>query len=86
MNRSGYNLPEDIISSLLPMSMRDPITGDFTPMPSIRPVPMNSFYGGGDLLSTPKDYTRFLQCLVNGGEIDGVRILSNNGRTLTPKF
>ncbi len=78
MNRSGYNLPEDIISSLLPMSMRDPITGDFTLMPSIRPVPMNSFYGGGDLLSTPKDYTRFLQCLVNGGEIDGVRILSNN--------
>ena len=60
----------------MPMSMRDPATGEWMPMPSMRPVPMKSFYGGGDLLSTPRDYIRFLQCLVNGGELNGVRILS----------
>ena len=31
--------------------------------------------GGGGLLSTPLDYYRFAQCLLNGGELDGKRIL-----------
>lgn len=33
----------------------------------------NGLFGG--LLSTPWDYTRFAQMLVNGGELDGVRVL-----------
>ena len=32
--------------------------------------------GGGGLLSTARDYMRFAQMLLNGGELDGVRILS----------
>ena len=32
--------------------------------------------GGAGLLSTARDYARFLQMLENGGELDGVRILS----------
>ncbi len=32
--------------------------------------------GGGGLLSTAGDYARFLQMLVNGGELDGERILA----------
>jgi CubicO group peptidase (beta-lactamase class C family) len=31
--------------------------------------------GGGGLLSTVGDYARFAQCLLNGGELDGVRIM-----------
>lgn len=31
--------------------------------------------GGGGLLSTSRDYYRFAQCLLNGGELDGQRIL-----------
>ena len=34
------------------------------------------FAGGAGLLSTAADYGRFLQMLLNGGELDGVRILS----------
>jgi CubicO group peptidase (beta-lactamase class C family) len=34
------------------------------------------FSGGGGMLSTTSDYSRFCQMLVNGGELDGVRILS----------
>lgn len=34
------------------------------------------FSGGGGLVSTPYDFFRFYQMLVNGGELDGVRILS----------
>ena len=32
--------------------------------------------GGGGLVSTARDYLRFCQMLLNGGELDGVRILS----------
>jgi CubicO group peptidase (beta-lactamase class C family) len=32
--------------------------------------------GGGGLVSTTRDYLRFSQMLLNGGELDGVRILS----------
>jgi CubicO group peptidase (beta-lactamase class C family) len=32
--------------------------------------------GGSGLVSTPRDFFRFAQMLTNGGELDGVRILS----------
>ena len=38
--------------------------------------PRQSFSGGAGLLSTASDYARFLQMLVNGGELDNVRVLS----------
>ena len=38
--------------------------------------PRQSFSGGAGLLSTASDYARFLQLLLNGGELDGVRLLS----------
>ena len=34
------------------------------------------FSGGGGLVSTAPDYLRFCQMLLNGGELDGVRILT----------
>jgi CubicO group peptidase (beta-lactamase class C family) len=38
--------------------------------------PRRSFSGGAGILSTAGDYARFLEMLRNGGELDGVRILS----------
>ena len=38
--------------------------------------PRESFSGGAGLLSTAEDYARFLQMMLNGGELDGQRILS----------
>ena len=38
--------------------------------------PRKSFSGGAGLVSTASDYARFLQMLLNGGELNGVRILS----------
>jgi CubicO group peptidase (beta-lactamase class C family) len=38
--------------------------------------PRTSFSGGAGLLSTARDYARFLQMMLNGGALDGVRILS----------
>jgi CubicO group peptidase (beta-lactamase class C family) len=38
--------------------------------------PRKSYSGGAGLLSTAADYYRFLQMMLNGGELDGNRILS----------
>lgn len=38
--------------------------------------PRASFSGGAGLVSTAPDYARFLQAILNGGELDGRRILS----------
>jgi CubicO group peptidase (beta-lactamase class C family) len=38
--------------------------------------PRVAFSGGAGLLSTARDYGRFLQMMLNGGELDGVRVLS----------
>jgi CubicO group peptidase (beta-lactamase class C family) len=38
--------------------------------------PRLAFSGGAGLLSTARDYGRFLQMMLNGGELDGVRLLS----------
>jgi CubicO group peptidase (beta-lactamase class C family) len=38
--------------------------------------PRKSFSGGAGLVSTATDYARFLQAILNGGELEGERILS----------
>jgi CubicO group peptidase (beta-lactamase class C family) len=38
--------------------------------------PRKSFSGGAGFLSTAPDYARFLQMMLNEGELDGVRILA----------
>lgn len=43
---------------------------------SIEPNPPREFHaGGGGLFSTPRDYLRFQRMLLNGGTLDGARVL-----------
>ncbi len=44
--------------------------------------PRAAFSGGAGLLSTAQDYARFMQMMANGGELDGVRLLSPTTVTL----
>ena len=39
-------------------------------------TPAKFLSGGGGLVSTSEDYMRFCQMLLNGGELDGVRLLA----------
>lgn len=50
----------------------------FSPETSFRPG-KRYFSGGAGLVSTATDYARFLQMLLNGGVLDGARILSRKG-------
>ena len=44
--------------------------------PNVFYEPVTFFSGGGGLVSTTMDYMRLCQMLLNGGELDGVRILA----------
>jgi CubicO group peptidase (beta-lactamase class C family) len=80
---SGFYVPANKIDRLAALYMTDPKTyknvpatalfGNSPPDYTKAPV-MES--GGGGLVSTTSDYGRFSQMLLNGGELDGVRVLS----------
>jgi CubicO group peptidase (beta-lactamase class C family) len=67
---TGFYVPEAKLGRLVdaPMAER-PRIWDVT-----RPAKL--FSGGGGLVSTAPDYLRFCQMLLNGGELDGVRLLT----------
>ena len=51
----------------------EPVTG--TPLMAMFEPEARFLWGSGGLLSTPDDQLRFLRMLLNGGELDGVRVL-----------
>src|SRR5215467_9857900 len=53
----------------------DPDTKAPARVPDVRKQP-RFLSGGGGLVSTAPDYLRFCQMLLNGGELDGVRVLT----------
>jgi CubicO group peptidase (beta-lactamase class C family) len=73
---TGFYVPEAKLSRLV-----DPPAGGWGGPPDsvladvTKPTKLLS--GGGGLVSTAADYLRFGQMLLNGGELDGVRILSS---------
>jgi CubicO group peptidase (beta-lactamase class C family) len=57
--------PDSIVEENMEISAAYPYRG-----------PKKYFSGGGGLCSTVSDYARFAQMLLNGGELEGVRLLS----------
>ena len=49
--------------------------GSLKQLRAAAPAPREFYPGGGGLFSTAPDYLRFLRALMNGGELDGNRIL-----------
>ncbi|MEH2505649.1 CubicO group peptidase (beta-lactamase class C family) [Bradyrhizobium sp. AZCC 1578] len=73
---TGFYVPEAKLSRLVD----PPASGWGGPPDSVMAdvtKPTKLFSGGGGLVSTAADYLRFCQMLLNGGELDGVRILSS---------
>ena len=64
-----YGLQDGVLTRAPDGSGRD-AQGDYVDGPRV------SFSGGAGLLSTARDYARFLQAILDGGELEGVRILS----------
>jgi len=81
MNHTGFQVSPENIDRLMACYRRDPETGVVTQSDpggaaSAYAKAPNVLSGGGGLASTIGDYFRFCLMLANGGELDGVRILS----------
>jgi CubicO group peptidase (beta-lactamase class C family) len=69
LNRFAEFYSYDKDGKMQVVGVKDGLNHDFAAKPA-----MSS--GGGGLVSTATDYMRFCQMLLNGGQLDGVRILS----------
>jgi len=80
MTDTGFWLPPAKTDRLAALYAIDPKTRKLVPADSFmvldvsKPPPVAS--GGGGLVSTTADYARFAQMLLNGGELEGRRILA----------
>jgi CubicO group peptidase (beta-lactamase class C family) len=75
MGDTHFNVPDATLPRQAP-AWRRQADGTLTELPSRPPQRVTNFNGGGGLSSTAADYIRFLQMLLNGGQLDGARILS----------
>ncbi|MFC1693136.1 serine hydrolase domain-containing protein [Candidatus Latescibacterota bacterium] len=80
MNDTYFYPPEDKLHRVAALYARNEKGGidsqQERKIPSVLLGPRTYFAGGGGLVSTISDYARFAQMLLNGGELDGVRLLS----------
>ena len=81
MNDTWFYLPDDKAGRLV--TVQQPVNGQWTKYPKTfydTDYPITGakryFAGGAGLSSTAKDYATFLQMYLNGGELNGNRILS----------
>jgi CubicO group peptidase (beta-lactamase class C family) len=77
MTDTGFWLPASKMPRLAQPLPVDPASGQKTSVLDVSAEPMNDS-GGAGALSTATDYLRFAQMLLNGGDLDGVRVMSRS--------
>jgi CubicO group peptidase (beta-lactamase class C family) len=77
MKDTGFYVPAEKLGRVATIYTADPAQG-LAPMPSDPKIsePPALASGGGGLYSTAGDYLRFAQMVLNGGELNGVRLLA----------
>jgi CubicO group peptidase (beta-lactamase class C family) len=92
MKDTKFYLSAEEAERLVTLYQRGPVTD----APPLKPLdggrdsrlvvgPKTWFSGGGGLVSTAADYYRFLQMLLNGGELEGTRLVSRKTVELMTK-
>lgn len=74
MTETAFYTGDENATRLAEPAATDPWTGDKVQLFNMLEKPVIES-GGGGLVSTTMDYARFAQMLLNGGELDGVRII-----------
>ena len=74
MMDTSYNVPVSRRGRLVPVHRRQ-ADGKFAPDSVQPPATVPRPIGGGGLASTAADYTKFLQMVLNGGTLNGARVL-----------
>jgi len=81
MNDSGFWVPAAKITRLAQPFDKDPISGAPIKLIDVSAAPKNDSGGAGGV-STAADYLAFSQMMLNGGRLNGARVLSRNTVTL----
>lgn len=81
MKDTGFSVPAENASRLAEAFPKDPATGLTNKLIDVSKPPGNDSGGAGGV-STAGDYLRFCQAMLNGGQLDGARILSRPTVTL----
>jgi CubicO group peptidase (beta-lactamase class C family) len=74
---TGFWLPRDKMARLAQSFEKDPASGLPNKLIDVSAPPANDS-GGAGAVSTAADYLRFCQAMLNGGQLDGARILSRS--------
>jgi len=75
MTDTAFHVPESQHARVAEPFAHDPNTGAAVQLLDVSTPPVLQM-GGGGLVSTAMDYARFCQMLVNGGTLDGARLIS----------
>ncbi len=75
MTDTAFHVPSEKTSRLAEPFARDPATGVANKLIDVSKVPGNDS-GGAGAVGTAGDYLRYCQAMLNGGSLDGARILS----------
>ena len=81
MSDTGFWVPREKIGRLAAALPTDITSGKPNNLIDVSVAPANDSGGAGGV-STPADYLRFSQMLLNGGQLDGNRVLSRNAVAL----
>lgn len=81
MNDTGFFVPSAKANRLAHPLVKDPVTGAANKLIEVSRAPGNDSAGAGGV-STAGDYLRFCQTLLNGGQLEGRRVLSRSTVTL----
>jgi len=81
MNDTAFWVPKEKLGRLAEPLAADATTGKAGNLMDVSAVPANDSGGAGGV-STAGDYLRFSQMLLNGGQLDGVRVLSRSSVAL----
>ena len=76
MADTSFSVPEAKKARYALAFANDPVSGKPQSIPHASGKPIKFDCGGGCAVSTALDYLRFAQMLVNGGTLDGKRLLS----------
>lgn len=78
MNDTDFFVPEDKRERIMPIfSLNEEGIFESRSLRSVPQTPPKFLSGGGGLYSTISDYARFAQMILNGGELEGARLLGN---------
>lgn len=77
MKDTGFSVPSPQLGRLAEAFPRDPASGLENKLLDMSKVPGNDSGGAGGV-STASDYLRYCQAMLNGGQLDGARILSRS--------